>query len=254
EGAQRRAYDEPLPGRCVVSAFARDLPFGATLLRANRTRFRFWAPQEQEVAVRIGDRDVAMQRDLYGWHQAEANCGAGTADHYRLGDGTLVPDPAARAQAEDVHGPSLVIDPRAYQWRQPRWMGRPWEEAVIYELHAGALGGFAGVAAALPRLQELDVTAVELMPINDFPGQRNWGYDGVLPFAPDRAYGTPEDLKALIDAAHARDLMMFLDVVYNHFGPDGNYLARYAPAFFRTDVSTPWGPAIDFRRPEVRRF
>ena len=237
-----------------MSAFARELPFGATLTGAHRTRFRLWAPQEQSVAVRIGDRDVAMRRDAGGWHEAEADCGAGTAYHYRLGDGTLVPDPVARAQAEDVHGPSLVIDPRAYQWREPHWMGRPWEETVIYELHAGAFGGFAGVAAALPRLQQLGITAVELMPINDFPGRRNWGYDGVLPFAPDRAYGSPDDLKALIDAAHARGLMMFLDVVYNHFGPDGNYLARYAPAFFRTDITTPWGPAIDFRRSEVRQF
>ena len=108
--------------------------------------------------------------------------------------------------------------------------------------------------AALPELAALGVTAVELMPINDFPGQRNWGYDGVLPFAPDRSYGTPDDLKALIDAAHGLGLMIFLDVVYNHFGPDGNYLAAYAPGFFRDDIATPWGGAIDFRRPEIRRF
>jgi malto-oligosyltrehalose trehalohydrolase len=125
---------------------------------------------------------------------------------------------------------------------------------VLYELHAGTLGGFAGVQAALPGLAALGVTAVELMPINDFPGQRNWGYDGVLPFAPDRSYGTPEELKALVDAAHGHGLMIFLDVVYNHFGPDGNYLAAYAPGFFRDDIATPWGGAIDFRRPEIRRF
>ena len=122
------------------------------------------------------------------------------------------------------------------------------------KLHAGLLGGFAGVARELPRLAALGVTAVELMPVNEFPGRRNWGYDGVLPFAPESSYGTPDDLKALIDAAHGHGLMIFLDVVYNHFGPDGNYLARYAPAFFRDDVATPWGPAIDFRRREVRRF
>jgi maltooligosyltrehalose trehalohydrolase len=237
-----------------MSTFARDLPFGATALAPGRTRFRLWAPAQEKVSVEIGAREIAMQRDADGWHEVEANCGAGTAYRYKLGDGTVVPDPASRGQADDVHGPSLVVDPRAYRWRTTDWMGRPWHEAVLYELHAGAYGGFAGVRAELPRLRELGVTAVELMPVNDFPGQRNWGYDGVLPFAPDRAYGTPEDLKALIDAAHAGGLMMFLDVVYNHFGPDGNYLASYAPEFFRTDVSTPWGPALDFRRREVRRF
>ena len=119
---------------------------------------------------------------------------------------------------------------------------------------AASPAGFAGVAARLPDLAELGVTAVELMPVNDFPGTRNWGYDGVLPFAPDAAYGAPDDLKALVDAAHGLGLMIFLDVVYNHFGPDGNYMATYAPDFFRTDIATPWGAAIDFRRPEVRRF
>ncbi|MGZ6176365.1 MAG: malto-oligosyltrehalose trehalohydrolase, partial [Candidatus Binataceae bacterium] len=134
------------------------------------------------------------------------------------------------------------------------WRGRPWSETVLYELHAGTLGGFAGVARELPRLAALGITAVELMPVNDFPGARNWGYDGVLPFAPDHAYGSPDDLKALVDAAHGHGLMIFLDVVYNHFGPDGNYISSYAPQFFRPDVKTPWGPAIDFRNAEVRGF
>jgi len=125
---------------------------------------------------------------------------------------------------------------------------------VLYELHAGTFGGFAGVQKKLSQLKELGITAVELMPINDFPGARNWGYDGVLPFAPDRCYGTPDELKALVDAAHEHELMIFLDVVYNHFGPDGNYLASYAPQFFRDDVKTPWGPAIDFRQRQVRRY
>ena len=164
-----------------------------------------------------------------------------------------MPDPASRAQADDVHGPSLVVDPRAYRWRNADWRGRPWHETVLYELHAGLLGGFAGVQRELARLAALGITAIELMPVNDFPGQRNWGYDGVLPFAPDRAYGSPDDLKALVDAAHDHGLMVFLDVVYNHFGPDGNYLASYAD-IFRDDVATPWGAAIDFRRAEVRRF
>jgi maltooligosyltrehalose trehalohydrolase len=238
-----------------VSGFARDLPFGATPIAPDRTRFRLWAPSQDHVAVEIeGQPAVTMSRSTEGWFEAHAPCGAGARYRYRLADGLAVPDPASRAQGDDVHGPSLVVDPRAYRWKHPAWRGRPWHETVLYELHAGALGGFKGVQAALPDLAALGVTAVELMPINDFPGQRNWGYDGVLPFAPDRSYGTPEELKALIDAAHGLGLMIFLDVVYNHFGPDGNYLAAYAPGFFRDDIATPWGGAIDFRRPEIRRF
>jgi len=238
-----------------MNTFAYELPFGATLLNQDRTRFRLWAPGQSQVSVQVEDYGaVPMQRSADGWHEAEAACGAGIRYQYQLGSGLVVPDPASRAQADDVHGPSLVIDPRAYRWRNPDWKGRPWQETVLYELHAGLFGGFAGVQRELKRLAELGITAVELMPINDFPGAHNWGYDGVLPFAPDRAYGSPDDLKTLIDVAHDHGLMIFLDVVYNHFGPDGNYLPSYAPQFFRDDVSTPWGPAIDFRKPEVRRF
>jgi maltooligosyltrehalose trehalohydrolase len=239
----------------MTAVFSRPLPFGATLIDKNRTRFRVWAPAQRAVAVDLeGLGALAMTRSDDGWFTTETQCSAGTRYRYRLDDGRLVPDPASRAQAEDVHGPSLVIDPASYRWRNPDWRGRPWHEAVIYELHAGALGGFPGVERELPRLAALGVTAIELMPVAAFPGCRNWGYDGVLPFAPAAGYGTPDDLKALVDSAHHHGLMMFLDVVYNHFGPDGNYLACYAPQFFRDDISTPWGPAIDFRRPEVRRF
>jgi maltooligosyltrehalose trehalohydrolase len=153
-----------------------------------------------------------------------------------------------------VHGPSEVIDPRSYQWTHTDWHGRPWEETVLYELHVGAMGGYAGVTARLPELAQLGVTAIELMPLNDFSGSRNWGYDGVLPYAPEAAYGRPDELKKLIDTAHGLGLMVFLDVVYNHFGPDGNYLSTYAKTFFREGVNTPWGPAIDFERPQVRDF
>src|SRR5262249_54366975 len=228
-----------------MTVFSRPLPFGATLLGSGGTRFRLWAPAQRAVAVDADGFDpMPMISSDDGWFTAESPCGAGTRYRYRLNDGRLVPDPASHAQAGDVHGPSLVVDPASYRWRNADWRGRPWHETVIYELHAGVLGGFREVERKLPRLAALGVTAVELMPVAAFPGQRNWGYDGVLPFAPAAAYGAPDDLKALIDTAHGHGLMMFLDVVYNHFGPDGNYLATYAPQFFRDDMSTPWGPAI----------
>jgi malto-oligosyltrehalose trehalohydrolase len=195
-----------------------------------------------------------MSQSGDGWFELDADCGAGTHYRYLLQDGMTVPDPASRAQAGDVHGWSVVVDPTSYQWRLSQWRGRPWHETVLYELHVGAFGGFNGVARELPRLAALGITAIELMPITEFPGARNWGYDGVLPFAPECSYGTPDELKALIDAAHDNGLMIFLDVVYNHFGPDGNYLPVFAPEMFRDDATTPWGPAIDFRRKEVRRF
>jgi maltooligosyltrehalose trehalohydrolase len=238
-----------------MTGFAQPLSFGATVLGEDRTRFRLWAPRQKRVAVVIeGGAAQAMAARPDGWFELETHCGPGARYFYRLESGRDVPDPASRGQADDVHAPSLVVDPSAYRWRHPGWPGRPWEEAVLYELHAGLYGGFAGLQQELPRLAALGITAIELMPLNDFSGRRNWGYDGVLPFAPDRAYGTSVELKALIDRAHELRLMMFLDVVYNHFGPEGNYLGLYAPQFFRQDVHTPWGPAIDFRQPPVRRF
>ena len=231
------------------------LSHGAALIAANRTRFQFWAPDIAAVGLEIDDGPAQpMRAEAGGWHRLEVDCGAGTRYRYRISPDLAVPDPASRAQADDVHGPSLVVDPDAYAWRNPAWRGRPWHEAILYELHPGALGGFRGVMEHLPRLKDLGITAVELMPIADFFGAHNWGYDGVLPFAPDAAYGTPEDLKALVDRAHGLGLMMFLDVVYNHFGPEGNYLHAYASPFFRDDIHTPWGAAIDFKHPVVRRF
>jgi maltooligosyltrehalose trehalohydrolase len=231
------------------------LSFGANLIGPNRTRFRLWAPAQHAVAIAIAGRPTApMARLDDGWFEADAECGPETRYQYVLDDGRKIPDPASRAQADDVHGASIVVDPTAYRWRERDWRGRPWHEAVFYELHAGLFGGFKGVARELPRLAALGVTAVELMPIAEFPGARNWGYDGVLPYAPESSYGTPDELRALVDAAHHHRLMIFLDVVYNHFGPDGNYLPLCAPEMFRSDVATPWGFAIDFRRKEVRRF
>jgi maltooligosyltrehalose trehalohydrolase len=231
------------------------LPFGANVIGPDRTQFRLWAPAQRAVSLAIDGRaPLPMAPADGGWFETETDCAAGARYRYVLQDGTAVPDPASRAQSNDIHGASIVVDPHSYRWRDSNWCGRPWHETVLYELHVGLLGGFAGVIGALPGLAALGVTAVELMPIAEFPGARNWGYDGALSFAPEHSYGAPDDLRALVDAAHEHGLMIFLDVVYNHFGPDGNYLSLYAPDTFRADVSTPWGPAIDFRRREVRRF
>jgi len=185
------------------------LSAGATLLAPNRTRFRFWAPDSPRVGLEIaGGIARDMQADGDGWHSLEVACGAGTRYRYRIGPELAVPDPASRAQDGDVGDSSIVVDPGAYPWRNADWRGRPWREAIIYEVHPGLAGGFRGLAEDLPRLATLGITAVELMPIADFPGRRNWGYDGVLPYAPDSAYGTPDDLKALVDRAHDLGLMM----------------------------------------------
>jgi len=228
---------------------------GAVLLDSEHTRFALWAPDAYYVSVEIeGGPSLALLPQEDGWFVLEARCPAGTRYRYTIDENLQVPDPASRAQASEVHGHSLVVDHGAYQWQHHGWRGRPWVEAVIYELHVGALGGFAGVEQRLQHLVDIGVTAIELMPIAQFPGDRNWGYDGVLPYAPQASYGTPEQLKHLIDTAHGLGLAVILDVVYNHFGPDGNYLGVYAKHFFRSDKKTPWGDAIDFRRREVRDF
>jgi maltooligosyltrehalose trehalohydrolase len=243
---------DPCP---APDTFARKLPFGANYDAEQETTFRLWAPSQQSVLVEIdGGGLVPMSPHPEGTFEGRIKCQPGARYRYRLASGEAIPDPASRAQVDDVHGFSIVVDPRAYHWKHPTWRGRPWHETIIYELHVGACGGFLGVAAKIPDLVALGITAIELMPINDFPGTRNWGYDGALPFAPDRAYGSPEELKTLVDTAHEQGLMIFLDVVYNHFGPDGNFLPIYAPSFFRNDIKTPWGPSIDFRQLQVRRF
>lgn len=234
-----------------------ELPFGAELV-ASGVRFRLWAPKARSVAVRLeGTVDLPMEREAGGWFALTTDVARAGSRYRFVVDGQAVPDPASRHQVEDVHGASEVIDPRAYEWRDAAWQGRPWEEIIIYELHTGSFserGDFAGVAGRLDHLVELGVTAVELMPLADFPGRRNWGYDGALLFAPDSQYGRPDCLKRLVDACHARGLAVFVDVVYNHFGPEGNYLHLYAPGFFTDRHQTPWGAAIDFTSPEVRRF
>ncbi|MCF4998920.1 malto-oligosyltrehalose trehalohydrolase [Pseudomonas syringae] len=230
-------------------------PHGALLLDAEHTQFALWAPDAFYVSVELEDgKSLPLLPEADGWFVNTLTCPAGTRYRFCIDGEIEVPDPASRAQAGDLDRHSVVVDPLAYQWQQTSWQGRPWSEAVIYELHVGALGGYAQVEEHLPRLAELGITAIELMPLAQFPGDRNWGYDGVLPYAPQASYGSPEQLKHLIDCAHRNGLAVILDVVYNHFGPDGNYLHRYAKGFFREDKHTPWGAAIDFRRREVRDF
>lgn len=228
---------------------------GPLWLDADRVRFRLWAPSRQSVALELEDEGaVPMTPVGDGWFAIEASARAGARYRFRIDDDLAAPDPAARAQADDVHGWSRLVAPDAYAWRQGDWAGRPWREAVLYEVHCGLLGGFKGVEARLPELSALGVTALQLMPINAVSGTRNWGYDGVLPYAVASAYGEPDDLKALVDAAHERGMMVLLDVVYNHFGPDGNYLPAYAKTFFDETRQTPWGPAIAFGREPVAQF
>lgn len=230
--------------------------FGAQVMPDGMTCFRLWAPSAPpSLALEIeGLAPIPLQPDPAGWVHTRVDCPPGTRYQYRLDTQRTVPDPASRRQADDVHGPSVVTASGGYAWSHPDWNGRPWEQAVVYEVHVGLAGGYVGLQQRLPALAALGVTVVQLMPIADFSGQRSWGYDGVLPFAPDTQYGTPLQLKTLIDTAHGLGMSVMLDVVYNHFGPDGNYLALYAREFFRDDIQTPWGPAIDFRRPQVCRY
>ena len=232
------------------------MPFGAELTAGGEVRFRLWAPAARQVELLLCDpRGAAMHaapmqalEDGF-FALVTSAAGAGSLYRYRI-DGTReVPDPASRRNPLGVHGPSEVVDPTAYAWDDAAWQAPPWHGAVLYELHVGtfnAPGTYASVAARLAHLQRLGVTAIELMPLGAFPGERNWGYDGVLPYAPQASYGRPEELKALIVAAHQHGLAVILDVVYNHFGPEGNYLHLYAPQFFDARHETPWGDAINF--------
>ena len=229
--------------------------FGAWLT-ADGTLFRLWAPAAKRVDLLL-EKPQPLRRGEDGWFCADlAGVKAGARYKFRIDDEIDVPDPASAFQPDDVSGPSEVIDHASYRWRATDWRGRPWQETVAIETHVGTFtpeGTYRAMIGKLDHLVATGITALELMPLADFAGQRNWGYDGVLWYAPDSVYGRPDDLKALIDEAHLRGLMVFLDVVYNHFGPEGNYLGRYAPGFF-TEAQTPWGSAIDYRVPQVRAF
>jgi maltooligosyltrehalose trehalohydrolase len=233
-------------------------PLWGPLTTEEGVRFRLWAPAKETVLLRLDGEDRPMRAAGDGWLALDAPDARPGAEYaFVMEDGLVVPDPASRAQAGSVHGPSRVPDRSDDAWQIDNWQGRPWEEAVICEIHIGTFtreGTFRAAIEKLPHLAETGYTAIEIMPVAQFAGDRGWGYDGVLLYAPHRAYGSPDDLKALVDAAHGQGLMVLLDVVYNHFGPDGNYLHAYAPEFFDEDRETPWGAAIDYARPPVRRF
>lgn len=226
---------------------------GAAYLGGRRVRFRVWAPRCRRVALRVvgpvSQAPVAMAPALRGWFEATLEgLGPGARYVYVLDEKRERPDPASRAQPDGVHGPSEVVDTDAFAWTDGAWRGLPLEAMVLYEIHVGTFtpeGTFEAVIPRLERLQALGVTAIELMPVASFPGARNWGYDGVGFFAPQRTYGGPAGLQRLVDACHARGLAVVLDVVYNHLGPEGSYLAEFGP-YFTDRYTTPWGQAVNY--------
>ncbi|HDC4404287.1 TPA: malto-oligosyltrehalose trehalohydrolase [Enterobacter cloacae] len=232
--------------------------WGAEFISGDVVRFRVWAEGQLQLTLRLAERDLPMTAVGNGWFQIDVpGVTHGTEYQFVLQDGMAVPDPASRAQKGDVNGPSVVIDPGRYQPNNPDWAGRPWEETVIYELHIGTFtpqGTFRAAIDKLPYLAELGITQLEVMPVSQFGGNRGWGYDGVLLYAPHSAYGTPEDFHVFIDAAHGLGLSVVLDIVLNHFGPEGNYLPLLSPAFFDAQRMTPWGNGIAYEREPVRHY
>lgn len=240
----------------VTKSFAKT--WGAEYIADRTVRFRLWATGQQDVVLRLGGKEIAMNAAGEGWYEATVEGVApGSEYNFVLADGTVVPDPASRAQKADVNGPSLVVDPASYRWQNSQWQGRPWEESVVYELHIGTFtpqGTFRAAIEKLPYLAELGITMLEVMPVSQFGGERGWGYDGVLLYAPHSAYGTPDDFKAFIDAAHGYGLSVVLDIVLNHFGPEGNYLPLLSPDFFHKERSTPWGAGIAYDVAATRQY
>ncbi len=225
--------------------------------------FRLWAPGQAAVTLllperKVGERALDMEGDGEGWFSLfVSDVPAGMLYGFRLEDGTTVPDPASRYQPRDVHGFSALVNPHAYRWTHTGWTGRAWHEAVLSEIHVGAFspeGSFEGVRRRLGRLAETGVTGIVLLPVGACPGERNWGYDSVLPYATSANYGLPDDLKRLVDSAHGHGLMVLLDVTFDRLGPDGNYLSRYAPSFFLPADDENAQPAIDFGQRPVREF
>ncbi len=226
---------------------------GATVIDARRTEFRVWAPYRERVELHIvapREERIAMTRGACGYHEAVVDCGEGTRYVFTV-DGADRPDPASRMQPEGVHGPSEVVG-RDFDWHDDGWRGVALDDYVVYELHVGTFtpeGTFDAVIPHLDELKDLGITVVELLPVGQFPGERNWGYDGVYVNAPQLSYGGVRGLKRLVDACHARGLALALDVVYNHLGPEGNYVSQFGP-YFTDRYHTPWGNALNFDGPE----
>jgi maltooligosyltrehalose trehalohydrolase len=246
----------------VIVSAARDAAFFGAVPSQDGVRFRTWAVGASRLVLQLHDGAAAGQHPLAptgdGLFETWVR-GAAPGDRYTyaLDGGPPLPDPASRFQPEGVHGPSQVVDPGRFAWTDTRWRSRPARDLVLYELHVGTFtpeGTFAGVERQLPYLRDLGVTAIELMPVADFAGNRNWGYDGVALFAPSRAYGAPDDLRRLVNAAHEHGLSVLLDVVYNHLGPEGAYLPQFTRAYLTNRHRTPWGQAVDLDAPLVRRF
>ncbi len=219
------------------------------------TRFTVWAPTAESVDIHLpgSGEQVGLKPVGRGYHTALVPCGPGTRYHYLLdGGGSELADPASRYQPEGVHGPSEVVDLGGYRWRDLDYHPAPWRDMVLYELHIATFtkdGTFASAVAELDDLVDLGVTAVEIMPVSQFPGSRNWGYDGVFPFAVQNTYGGPSGLQSLVDECHRRNLAVVLDVVYNHLGPEGNVLPAYGP-YLTERYHTPWGPAVNLDGPD----
>lgn len=232
--------------------------WGCEYSDSGETCFRLWASGQQQVSLQLNGEALPMDPTASGgFALTVANVGPGSPYCFILSDGTAVPDPASRAQQGDVNGPSLVTDPKGYAWQHTGWQGRAWEESVIYELHIGTFtpeGTFRAATDKLRYLAELGITVIELMPVSQAGGERGWGYDGVLLYAPHSAYGTPDELKAFVDTAHGLGLSVVLDIVLNHFGPEGNYLPRLAPDFFHPERMTPWGNGIAYDLDPVREY
>jgi maltooligosyltrehalose trehalohydrolase len=231
-------------------ALKRRLPVGAEVA-AGGVDFRVWAPRRRVVEVVLGGgRTEPLRPEAAGYHRGfVAGAAAGACYRFRLDGDITVPDPASRFQPEGPHGPSEVIDPSAFRWTDGGWRGVSMRDAVIYELHVGTLteaGTWRAAAALLPAVAELGVTVLEVMPVADFPGRFGWGYDGVNLFAPSRLYGRPDDFRAFVDRAHGHGLGVLLDVVYNHLGPDGNYLREFSGDYFTGRYVTPWGESLNF--------
>src|SRR5687768_7302835 len=237
-----------------ASRLARRLPVGAEALPGGGAHFRVWAPRRARVEVVLEDEGGAsfeLAREEGGYFSAfVARAREGALYRFRLdGDERLYPDPASRFQPRGPHGPSQVVNPARFRWTDDAWVGASLKGQVVYELHVGAFtpeGTLNAAAARLKGLADLGVTCVELMPVAEFPGRFGWGYDGVCLYAPTRLYGEPDDLRAFVNEAHARGVAVILDVVYNHLGPDGNYLAQFSERYFNERRQTEWGAALNF--------